>query len=71
MHIMALRITFIVYLGDVPYKYREICPCLGLWHGIEGKGVLGVTHMELQVLLIEIWERTNNVNTHYYNHAVA
>lgn len=44
---------------------------LGLWHGMEGKGVLGVTQMELQVPRLEFWERTNNVNTHYYKHAIA
>lgn len=26
IHIMALRISFIVYLGDVPYKYRSVLP---------------------------------------------
>jgi hypothetical protein len=27
--------------------------------------------VELQVLLIMIWGRTNNIITHYYNHTIS
>lgn len=75
---MALRISFIAYLGDVPYKDQETSPgweverdAAGPWHGMGGGKAFTVSQVELQVLLIMIWGRTNNIITHYYNHTIS